>query len=657
MPATFVFLLKVNIALLLFCAGYYLVLRHLTFYTLNRIYLLAAILFASIYPQINFSAFVQRHKELAKPMEQVAINWQSTAHLVNQPVQAIDYWYWLSIIFWTGAGLLLIRLGLQLLSLLRLYKNSKPQYIGEHLVRVMDKDAAPFSFWRSIYVNPAKHEPADLKSILLHEQVHVNQWHTADILLAELSSIFYWFNPGIWLIKKAVRENIEFITDRKILKNGVDSKTYQYSLVNVSLINTQPGIVNHFNISTIKKRIIMMNAKRSSKLNLTRYAFVVPAVMALLLVFSISKADFAKPVRITLANAVQPLARIININPDEDVKQAAKTAKTPKAPLKTKSPKAAIAAAPVALPKLALAPLTPAAPLAALNDTSKKLRIISDINRDSLVFVVNGVVSTGKNLDPTKIENMYILTGDNARKFVKTEEDKPVKVAYIITKDAPNKDELEKSVPSITFKKVGSSLSNYTVFNDNDNINVMAVGPGDKSISKNLRIKTVLVNKATGEELPMNEDVSFVLKPDDKNVDVKNVKNVVVVKGRNSTSTSASGSSTVTINGVKSKPTSYTYSITSDNDAVVANGGDVVVTGYGKKANVKAIKVNGMSIVTNGDKDPFVVIDGKNSTIDALKKLDPDKIESISILKGDDATKKYGDKAKDGVLIIGTRKK
>ncbi|WPV01289.1 M56 family metallopeptidase [Mucilaginibacter sp. cycad4] len=620
MPATFVFLLKVNIALLLFCAGYYLVLRPLTFYTLNRIYLLAAILFASIYPQINFSAFVQRHEELAKPMEQIAINWQSQVQLVNQPVQAIDYWYWLSVIFWTGAGLLLIRLVLQLLSLLRLYKNSKPQYIGEHLVRVMDKDAAPFSFWRSIYVNPAKHEPADLKSILLHEQVHVNQWHTADILLAELSSIFYWFNPGIWLIKRAVRENIEFITDRKILKNGIDSKTYQYSLVNVSFNNPQPGIVNHFNISTIKKRIIMMNAKRSSKLNLTRYAFVVPAVMALLLVFSISKADFAKPVRITIANAVQPLARIININPDEVVKQDAKPVKAPKPTSKAKAPKAAIAAAPAALPKVVLSPLAAATPLIAPNDTIKKIRIISDIKRDSLVFVVNGVVSTGKSLDPTKIENMYILTGDNARKFVKTEDDKPVKVAYIITKDAPNKDELEKNVPSITLKKVSTNLSGYTVLNDNDNINVVTVGPVSKS------------------------------------VDVKHVKSLVVVKGVSSSATGSSNS-TITINGVKAKPTALSYSIKSDDDAIVAQGGDVIVTGYGKKANVKAIKVNGVSVMANGDKEPFIVIDGKRSDMDAFKKIDVKLIESISILQGDDATKKYGDKAKDGVVLVTTRKK
>ncbi|WEA01322.1 M56 family metallopeptidase [Mucilaginibacter sp. SJ] len=618
MPATFVFLLKVNIALLLFCAGYYLVLRPLTFYTLNRIYLLAAILFASIYPQINFLAFVQRHEELAKPMEQIAINWQSSAQLVNQPVQTFDYWYWLSVVFWTGAGLLLIRLVLQLLSLLRLYKNSKPQYIGEHLVRVMDKDAAPFSFWRSIYVNPAKHEPADLKSILLHEQVHVNQWHTADILLAELSSIFYWFNPGIWLIKRAVRENIEFITDRKILKNGIDSKTYQYSLVNVSFNNNQPGIVNHFNISTIKKRIIMMNAKRSSKLNLTRYAFVVPAVMALLLVFSISKADFAKPVRITLTNAVQPLARIININADEG--PSAKPVKAARTVHKTPAAKPTVTPGPAAAPQPLLTPLIAITPMATKPDTNKKIKIsLASIKKDSLVFVVNGVVSAGKNLDPAKIENMYILTGENARKLAKIEEDKPVKVAYIITKDASNKEELEKEVPRdiVIRKVVSTNLSGDVIRDDGDN-NVAVVAGVARSIN------------------------------------VKNPKNVIVVKGSSSASGSSSGA--VTINGVKAKPVTQAFTITKG-DATADDVREVVVTGYGKKSNLKTFKMNGLSIATDGDKEPLVVIDGKNSTMDALKKLDSDKVESISILKGDDATKKYGDKAKDGVVVIGTRKK
>ena len=294
MPVLFVFLLKVNAALLLFCAGYYFVLRHLTFYTLNRVYLITAIVFATIYPQINLSGFAERHQELARPVQTVVFNFQAPAETFIKPLAKPDYWYWVEVAFWAGAVLLAMRFLMQLYSLYRLYRNSTTANIYDHDVRIIRGGAGPFSFWKSIYVNPANHEPADLKAILLHEQVHVNEWHTLDVLLAELSTIFYWFNPGVWLIKKAIRENIEFITDQKILKKGVDSKQYQYSLVSVSFASSSNTIVNHFNISTIKKRIIMMNAKRSSKFKLTRYAFLVPAVVVLLLIFSISKVALAK---------------------------------------------------------------------------------------------------------------------------------------------------------------------------------------------------------------------------------------------------------------------------------------------------------------------------------------------------------------------------
>ncbi len=215
MPALLIFLLKVNAALLLFCAGYYLVLRHLTFYTLNRFYLVSAIVFATVYPKINLSDFVQQHQQLARPVQTLAFNWQRPAEALIKPITQPNYWYWVELAFWAGAAFLAGRLLMQLFSLYRLYQNSKPARLHGHDVRVIDGLSGPFSFWRSIYVNPAKHDAADLKSILLHEQVHVNEWHTLDILLAELSTIFYWFNPGIWLMKKAVRENIEFITDQK----------------------------------------------------------------------------------------------------------------------------------------------------------------------------------------------------------------------------------------------------------------------------------------------------------------------------------------------------------------------------------------------------------------------------------------------------------
>src|SRR5471030_1093994 len=110
MPALFVFLLKVNIALLLFCAGYYLVLRHLTFYALNRIYLVTAILFATFYPKINLSGFVQQHRQLTQPVQTVVFNWQAPAENFVKPLSHPNYWLWIESLFWAGAALLGLRL-------------------------------------------------------------------------------------------------------------------------------------------------------------------------------------------------------------------------------------------------------------------------------------------------------------------------------------------------------------------------------------------------------------------------------------------------------------------------------------------------------------------------------------------------------------------
>jgi bla regulator protein BlaR1 len=322
MPALFLFLLKVNIALIIFCLGYYLVLRRLTFYILNRLYLCIAIVFSSVYPLININSFVQHHNI---PVQNVMVNWKvPVENFVKPVVEQPNYWHLAEIIFWAGATLLSVRLLIQLISLYKLYKNSAPSKIQEHDVRIVKADISPFSFWQSIYINPKNLNPADLKSILQHEQVHIQEWHTLDILLTEISVIFYWFNPGIWLMKKAVRENIEFITDRKILQKGIDSKAYQYSLLNVSFsATTSAGITNHFNFSTLKKRIQMMNAKRSSNVNLTRYAFLVPTVLVCLFAVSLSKAELVKNDKVAykvVAKSINNLTAVIQPVPVKSVK-------------------------------------------------------------------------------------------------------------------------------------------------------------------------------------------------------------------------------------------------------------------------------------------------------------------------------------------------
>ena len=114
MPALFLFLFKVNIALVLFCAGYYLVLRHLTFYTLNRIYLVAAIIFSTVYPKINLSDFVQRHQQLTEPVQTVIFQWEAPAKNLVKPLYQPNYWQWVEVVFWTGVILFAVRMVMQL---------------------------------------------------------------------------------------------------------------------------------------------------------------------------------------------------------------------------------------------------------------------------------------------------------------------------------------------------------------------------------------------------------------------------------------------------------------------------------------------------------------------------------------------------------------
>ncbi|MDB5128444.1 M56 family metallopeptidase [Mucilaginibacter sp.] len=638
MPALFVFLFKVNIALLLFCAGYYLVLRHLTFYTLNRAYLLVAILFATLYPKIDLSSFAQRHEALTKPVQTVVLNWQAPAETLIKPLTQPDYWQWATVIFWAGAIFLAFRLMMQLFSLFQLYRRSQPAQIHDHDVRIIEGEAAPFSFWRSIYVNPANHSPADLKAILLHEQVHVNGWHTIDILLAELSSIFYWFNPGIWLMKRAVRENIEFITDRKILNKGFDSKTYQYSLVNVSFNATTPGIVNHFNISTIKKRIIMMNAKRSSKFTLTRYAFVVPAVIVLLLVFTLSRAEIAKPISHKIAIAIKPVTLAI--------KEATNTAMsiTDTVPLKKEKTAALKTTKDTAKTKQTLA-FTYNTVIDI--DTGKKQRfyIRSDNNNSNKIDSMN-IVLNGKKIDnkafskvnPSTISTINIvgaydvnrILGGNGEYDFNNNKD----IIFITTKDS----EAGKALA----EKLGSrrQLTNIRIQKDlkglkGSDLAVVNDLSGLKGTVNNLTV----IARGTASTIPADEirevvlDTAFVNINGNKSQDVKYRVRGNVGTG-NVIAYHSSPLKLSTVNGIRVKD-------------------DVVI---------KELRTNGNYVYStnitsvNRISDKLIVIDGKVASEKEMKKLSAFDIDRMSVSNSAETVKKYGDKAKYGVVYIYTKK-
>ena len=273
--------LKINILLALFSLVYYVALRKLTFYQLNRWYFLLAIGCSFTYPFIDLAA-------LFNPQQQTALSRFVPAVSYNLPDPALtSYFTWIAALFFTGCSLMLLRLATQFISLYKLHKQSASGQLHNITVQLLQERLSPFSFGKYIYINPQLHTTPEQKTILAHEKIHVQQWHTLDILLAEAVLLLSWFNPAAWFMRRAIRENLEFITDSAVLQKGFDRKVYQYSLLQVSASSSSITITNEFRLKDIKKRIQMMNGKRSSRLGLISYS-AFPLLLVVFVLFSVS---------------------------------------------------------------------------------------------------------------------------------------------------------------------------------------------------------------------------------------------------------------------------------------------------------------------------------------------------------------------------------
>ena len=286
MPELVIYLLKVNIALVVFYLIYRIFLRKLTFYTLNRYYLLGALTFSLLYPWIDLSDFWIKEAPDAARWAQQLPQW-------NEKMQ-FEALLWVAIetLFWTFAAFFVLRFLVRIVSLWKLHQKSAPaQWFAISYRRVFEK-INPFSFLNHIYVNTDCHKEEELSDIFIHEHIHVKEKHSLDMILVELYTAFNWFNPAMWLIRFAIHENLEFITDRRVLQSGVDKKEYQFSLMHIgtNLQNNNAGLlVSNFNLRQLKRRISMMNSQRSNYLHLGRYAFSFPIIFLLLFIVGFAK--------------------------------------------------------------------------------------------------------------------------------------------------------------------------------------------------------------------------------------------------------------------------------------------------------------------------------------------------------------------------------
>jgi beta-lactamase regulating signal transducer with metallopeptidase domain len=166
----------------------------------------------------------------------------------------------------------------------------------------------PFSFGKSIYINRAMHSEEELKKIIEHEFVHIKQRHSADMIWAEIFCMLNWYNPFAWLIRKSIRQNLEFIADNGVLESGIDRKQYQYLLLKVTG-NTSYSMGNNFNFSSLAKRIFMMNKAKSATIHLVKFLFILPLAAVMILAFRSNHQNTESAIKVVLRDT-QPVPAI-----------------------------------------------------------------------------------------------------------------------------------------------------------------------------------------------------------------------------------------------------------------------------------------------------------------------------------------------------------
>ena len=285
METFYMYVLQVNVGLLVFYLLYRGLLARDTFLGMRRLYWWAAWVLAFLYPLVELGVWGRTET----PLQVVMADYAEAMTVVVSAVapEEAATWSWqdgLALLWAAGASALLLRMLVQLAVVCRLARRGRK--VEWHGVRVLavEGDNVPFSFFRWIFVQLGNHSEGELEEILAHEQAHVRQWHSLDVVVSELLCCLFWFNPAVWLAKRCVRQNLEFLADRAVVHSGFDRKNYQYHLLRLSYGVNIGQIVNNFNVSPLKKRIMMMNKKKSRHAGALKYALLLP--MAGLLVLS-----------------------------------------------------------------------------------------------------------------------------------------------------------------------------------------------------------------------------------------------------------------------------------------------------------------------------------------------------------------------------------
>ena len=254
-----------------------------TFHRLNRIIVLGCLLLSFIIPLIHFTGGTNQTIDMVRQAVQLP------EILIDGNANKQSVWSLTDILIciYTLGGVAMLSLtAIQTMSLmLRLRRCEHITDNKGNVIVLTDYATSPFCLFH--YIVMSHDDYANNRCfILTHEQEHIRLRHYIDLIILQFATIVQWFNPFVWLIGKNLKAIHEFEVDEAVLNKGIDATQYQKFLVVKAVGNRLQPFANNLNNESLKRRIIMMNQKKSNRLMMLKTLFIIPVATLAISVFA-----------------------------------------------------------------------------------------------------------------------------------------------------------------------------------------------------------------------------------------------------------------------------------------------------------------------------------------------------------------------------------
>ena len=309
--------LAVIVSSLILFATYKLLLEKEKIHVFNRFYLLAALLFSFIVPFISFPsdssvAAVSGTQYLHAGVETVT-GIAENVPAEERKIQSFPFWL---ILYFTVTAFLALRFVLNLKKILATIRKLPTIVYKKSSIVLINAEVTPHSFLNYMFINRKQYENSTIEAeILAHENAHIEQKHSLDILLVEILQIVFWINPLVFLYRKAIQLNHEFLADEAVVKKFKDVQGYQYLLINKAGERQAFALTSQFNYLITKKRLIMVTKTKSFKQAICRQIAVIPVLSIVIFLFSGRTCAQETPKVVAISKDSTPSTKV-GVSPD-----------------------------------------------------------------------------------------------------------------------------------------------------------------------------------------------------------------------------------------------------------------------------------------------------------------------------------------------------